>query len=716
MALASVLAASSAVSAIPAPTPPAVRVVRGAAVDSGRIGELAASLDYDLGRIFRFVADEIRYEPYVGILRGAQGTLDAAAGNSVDQALLLASLLDESLIEYRFARGTLDADTAARLADSVSKDRSSASAAAELAFQGGPFPGALEIPSVLPESDSPDALESARDRASAEDAFEASGGLVEESVTLITSALAGSGSDLGDMAAGSVSAASVLPEDEIRGHTWVQVTPGADPSQSDWLDLDPVFGGQSIGETITQVDQSMDELPDDLRHVIRFEVSVERIHEDELVTSTALEFSGYADELAQEAILFLHLPPSALAQLGVAIGRSLGVAQLAYHPALAFPSRVIIADEPMVFALGGNDQDVFAASGYGEGEASAEWLSVTVRSPGAQTVTTTRTIFDRVPKEARARGELSIGDVQPIEEVEIAPGAGPDYPPMVGGKGFAISTGPTSAIGLLRRTSSPSTSALAVLARAYLGLRDAMAAEYGIAEGVQAFVDRPGVVSFGLDVGVSDDGPTATPGVDIWHRSLAAVTTRDASVTLQEARIRAGVTEHIAERVAVEIGEDVPHGLPRSAGVSTVFEAAQAAGIPTLVLSGSLPPGLPFDPMATALIDEMLMAGETVIVPAEPVLLLGRERIGWWGVDPRTGRTFDMMDNGSGADFAEMYIVEKITSCAAAASAFLIFPAMATVFEGIYAKIFGLTASAMGVLMALYSKQAAWLLPFCLKA
>src|SRR5262245_43970941 len=47
---------------------------------------LAALLDYDIQKIFRFVADEIRYEPYAGILRGPAGAVSAMAGNSVDQA------------------------------------------------------------------------------------------------------------------------------------------------------------------------------------------------------------------------------------------------------------------------------------------------------------------------------------------------------------------------------------------------------------------------------------------------------------------------------------------------------------------------------------------------------------------------------------------------------------------------------------------------------
>ena len=92
------------------------------AVQGDPIESLALTLDYDVDRIFRFVADEIRYEPYAGILRGAVGTLRARAGNSVDKALLLAALLDASQVHYRFASGPLDAAASTALLAALPAD------------------------------------------------------------------------------------------------------------------------------------------------------------------------------------------------------------------------------------------------------------------------------------------------------------------------------------------------------------------------------------------------------------------------------------------------------------------------------------------------------------------------------------------------------------------------------------------------------------------
>ncbi len=91
------------------------------AAATGPIDDLALALEFDMERIFRFVSEQIRYEPYAGVLRGAEGTLMARAGNSADQAVLLAALLRASGIGSRFAQGTIDGEIgAAVLASAVS--------------------------------------------------------------------------------------------------------------------------------------------------------------------------------------------------------------------------------------------------------------------------------------------------------------------------------------------------------------------------------------------------------------------------------------------------------------------------------------------------------------------------------------------------------------------------------------------------------------------
>lgn len=54
---------------------------------------LIEALGWDPEAIIRFVGKEVEFEQYPGLLRGAKGTLMSRAGNSLDQALLLAILL-----------------------------------------------------------------------------------------------------------------------------------------------------------------------------------------------------------------------------------------------------------------------------------------------------------------------------------------------------------------------------------------------------------------------------------------------------------------------------------------------------------------------------------------------------------------------------------------------------------------------------------------------
>jgi hypothetical protein len=191
----------------------------GAAVGSARIADLAFDLDYDLERMFRFVADEIRYEPYAGILRGAVGALDAGAGNSVDKSLLLAALLDESAIPHRFVRGALDETAAASLVESALMDADEATAAAEIALAGGPYRRAR----VLRPADAA----TGADRGGADAALRPAASRWTTPWHLST---AGRGRHRAGRR-GRVRFGKRAPETE-EGHTWLEVASGAD-----WLEL-----------------------------------------------------------------------------------------------------------------------------------------------------------------------------------------------------------------------------------------------------------------------------------------------------------------------------------------------------------------------------------------------------------------------------------------------------------------------------------------------
>jgi len=89
--------------------------------------DLEARLDalgWDESNVIEAIAAQIAFQPYRGLLRGAVGTLMSRAGNALDQAVLLATLIKDAGLEARIAHGALSAADARRLAGLTPSHRS----------------------------------------------------------------------------------------------------------------------------------------------------------------------------------------------------------------------------------------------------------------------------------------------------------------------------------------------------------------------------------------------------------------------------------------------------------------------------------------------------------------------------------------------------------------------------------------------------------------
>ncbi len=81
----------------------------GGAVELGPDANLKSNFpETSVEGIFNAIATRIRFEPYVGVLRGAEGTAVAGSGNSLDQSMLLARLLRRQGYTVRFVAGSIE--------------------------------------------------------------------------------------------------------------------------------------------------------------------------------------------------------------------------------------------------------------------------------------------------------------------------------------------------------------------------------------------------------------------------------------------------------------------------------------------------------------------------------------------------------------------------------------------------------------------------------
>jgi len=77
--------------------------------------------EFEAENLIEFVRKKVRYQPYSGVLRGAEGTLISGAGNAHDQALTLATLLKTAGFDAQILQGELSESQARTLLDEVGR-------------------------------------------------------------------------------------------------------------------------------------------------------------------------------------------------------------------------------------------------------------------------------------------------------------------------------------------------------------------------------------------------------------------------------------------------------------------------------------------------------------------------------------------------------------------------------------------------------------------
>jgi hypothetical protein len=231
----------------------------------------------DIGSLFRFVRDEIVFEPYLGVLRFAEGTLMSGAGNSFDKSLLLASMLDSQGFNVRFAR--------ARLTDELSR--------MVLATMAAPKLAVLENP--LADLNDPSLAQAMQDLGMTAPEANATLGHARTRVTGFLRSL-GKGSDFSEallmrkladkgvsLEASDTDSNSALLE-VARDHCWVQVL-----VDGKWTDLDPSAGSLKFGSRLARPDWIGQQIPATLLYRVHALIRIQQKNSSNAVEHAVLD-------------------------------------------------------------------------------------------------------------------------------------------------------------------------------------------------------------------------------------------------------------------------------------------------------------------------------------------------------------------------------------------------------------------------------------------
>ncbi len=584
----------------------------------------ADALGRDPDRIFAYVRDNIAYEPYSGALRGARGTLLAMAGNGLDRAILLASLLERGGHKVRYVRGTLPEEAAAALVASVVAARVSRT-----------LPTTDNDPSPL------DVLHST----------------IVRDYEILRSRLVATGAS----APGAVTPKETLLR-EARTHFWIQINQGGK-----WRDLDPSFAEATPGRAYAKAEQTFDRVPEELFHRITLRIRVEERTEIGVSSREVLTYSAPAPALSGEHVILVHLSETWNGPQQAPSSEPLPApGDSDIKPVLTLGQEIVQGQafrqvaEPSV---GTTVRSMLGGSSVATG-ATAEWLDIELTTPDGRRQTITRGIFDVVGVAQRGQrpGPASRVSLNRVEYVDLR---GPIYDIFVttGRIDPSHLPAPEEVQGEEVAPAEDVTPALRGLALSAVVTADALTG--GLRGRTGRFVFYPDSPRVHI-VELAGGGESILISFDLRRDTMRAVAEQPDKEDAFFANVFRGVLNGILERVlADQLLERLGSGAVSHLNTSRLFERAHAENVPLILLpqeKDKLDASVPAE--ARARLDAELQRGFLVVVPARPLMIQGVARLAWWRITPQSGETVGVTDEGlhqsgtekSGTDSGSFYI------------------------------------------------------------
>lgn len=633
---------------------------------------LAKSLGTDPQFHFAWVRDNTWWVPYRGLLRGSQGVLLDRVGSNMDRAILLADLLRRSGHRVRLARADLPESRARELLAKIPP---------VLNQRIGKAQGHASNERKRAHSELMPGLERAMQQDLAE-----SRAVAEKASTLVSSHAEELYAHLKGSAANAAGQDERVAVNAMRDHWWVERE-----DNGKWIALDVLLPGVQEGSALTvatttfvwDAQQAMPDVPKADLHSVQLRLIVEQYGDGATKELTVLETALRPAEVLEQPITLMHLPdpwpatlpdtqtdPNAVGNAAVNVREWLPVLRVGdeFIHQSGFTDSGDLISNPLdakrdIAATGGGGFMSGFAEQLGEGEIAstsltAEWLEYEIYVPGEQIQRIRRPVFD-LPGPARRASGIENFDANTNERLIER------YEALLSSIQVFIQTSDLT-VEFLAHLAAKSIVAKQATLRELSRERDAAKSQELSAQVLDSldiwgplpilglwrselagpssasFIDRPNVLNYRIGFpAVNADRVVYREAIDIASNSTGV--TWGAGRNSFEVRLRQGVIDTVAEVLA--LGGDFSR-TENTAAVFAMAGAGQGRGKFVRPRDTEAVRKLGWPDDAVAKLGADIGAGFAAVALDQPVVRDGRQRVGWWRVDPLSGETIGVMDTG----------------------------------------------------------------------
>ncbi len=614
--------------------------------------------------LFAWVQDSTMWIPYRGLLRGPVGVLLDRQGNSLDRALLLASLLEAAGHSVRLAHAELPRERAASLLTDLIDIGSARDAAPTEPGQGTPEFRAIAARYAL-DGDAIRRTLDVQDQSATRFYLELQDRVSRQSERLLKEVRPPD--PRSDWIARLERAVAALQD-----HWWVQWQDG-----DRWIDLDPVAAAHdSLATALVPAAETMapQDVPAGERHLLAVRLVVERWADGALTETRILDHVLQPSELYGRPIVLQSWPGRWPRQIHSDPNSRFGLRGIALEQA-EWTVALIVGDKAVAQGVLREDGGIEEPSGGGpfgglgagiagalgskpgqtgsarRREMTAAWVEYEFRTPGEEARIVRRAVFDLIGPALRSVGapvQLALDDTKRLTRslalmirVEMLPVTcvmADEYVTHLTARAVlengrllrSVAAADAAAVpdpDSLLAQAGPVVSTLYSLAAARLAWSPV---------GDRVYVDRLGLLTQHRHPAAMANGFGVRGAVDVIAGEVGV------SLAYQDAfgvRLRQGVLDTNAEALWWQGATVLNAGeASKSAGDWVTLTPARRENLDAL--------RLPAD--ARARIVQDLANGAVVIAPVLPVASGSERFVGWWRVDPSTGVARGIAGNGWG--------------------------------------------------------------------